>query len=231
MSRVIDWLFHSPNQQAPDPDTMDRDHPMHHRSIFGEIDRVMQEMMQEHFQNMNLSSTPNQLQMEDKTDEDYNIRGRLLKNPEREPREFHRREPNLSIPRSDIDLDTAVQNNPKLIDQFLDDYPSNQIQQQEFNPFSQLFGSHQNSPNNYTFSSQTVIVRRGPDGKLNYEKREVRQDSQGNREETVTSSDDRDRGGQQFLQKQPQSPSSHYVPIGNEGMFGKIKNWFYPPNY
>ena len=230
MSRVFDWLFQPPNQ-PPNSDNTNRDDTMNHRSIFGEIDRVMQEMMQEHFQNMNIFLTPNQL--ENRTDEESNIRDRMLRKPEREHNAVPKRE-NMFVPRNDIDLDNAVQNNPKLIDQFLDDQPSNQIQQQEFNPFPQLFGSHSNqtSPNNFTFSSQTVVVRRGEDGKLKYEKREVRQDSQGNREEIVTSSDDTDSVKQPFLQNNTNQHQtrSYSVPVGEEGVFEKVKNWFFPPN-
>ena len=237
MSRIFDWLFQPPNQPAAGPDTMDHDNHMHHRSVFGEIDRLMQQTMQEHFQSMNRYSTSHEhaFQLEDKVDEDTNIRDRMLRKPERERNEFHQRESNSFAPRDDVNLDSAAQNNPKFIDQFLDDRPSNQIQQHGSNPFSQIFGSPQNSPNNFSFSSQTVVVKRGPDGKLKYEKRETRQDSQGNREETVTTSDDRESLGQQLLQEptnEQHTPSAplRYPPMGEGGMLGRIRNWFFPPN-
>lgn len=205
-------------------------YPPQHNSIFTELDRIMQEMLQQHFQSMNIYQTPNQRHfgIEDRS-EDSNLRERMLKKPERGYSRFSDRGNDHFAPNTDVNLDNTIQNSPELLDQiFQDSPPGNRLKPQEFNPFSQIF-TPQGSQNNFTFSSQTVLVTRGEDGKLKYEKREIRQDAEGNREETVTSSDDNSRPSQLFLQNRP-TEYHNRIPPARDGVFERIKDWFFPPN-
>ena len=231
MSRMFDWFFEDSNERPQQGrDRTGPAYPPQHNSIFGELDRLMQEMLQQHFQSMNAYQTPNQRHfgIEDRS-EDSNLRERLLRKPERGYNELSGRQEGNISQNKDVNLDNTLQNNPEFLDQlFQDSPPGNLIKPQEFNPFSQIFTPH-GSQNNFTFSSQTVVVTRGEDGKLKYEKREIRQDAEGNREETVTSSDDNSTPSQLFLQNKAIEYHNRITPTG-DGMFERIKNWFFPPN-
>ncbi|KAI6660782.1 hypothetical protein LOD99_10230 [Oopsacas minuta] len=246
MSSIFDLLFQHTNRfnerHTPGPDDTRRHTTPQHHNIFSELDRIMHEMMREHFQSMNtfLSPDPHHFHPEDKS-QDSNLRDRMLKNPDKDYHEYPGR--NYYVPNKDIDLDGTIQNNPKLIDQIFEEtpptqQPSNQFRHQEFNPFSQFF-TPQNSQSGFTF--QSVVVTRGEDGKLKYEKREIREDADGNRQETITSSDDDDNNnnnnddvGQQFLQRKPIQYQNRITSpglfTGQYGVFSRIKDWFYPPN-
>ena len=227
---MFDWFFEDSNERPHQGrDNTGPVSPPQHNSIFSELDRLMQEMLQQHFQSMNIHQTPIQRHfgMADRS-EDSNLRERMLKKPERGHSRFSDGYGNIGTDR-DVNLDSTVQDNPELLDQFFQDSPpGNHSKPQEFKPFSQIFTPH-GSQNNFTFSSQTVVVTRGEDGKLKYEKREIRQDAEGNREEIVTSSDDSNRPSQLFLQNRPTEHHDRITPA-RDGVFERIKNWLFPPN-
>ena len=248
MSRIFDWLFPPQNRHHEvrpyDQEARVEDPFIHPRGLFAEIDRIMQGMMQEHFQSMNLHFAPHQhnLQIEDKSDEELHIRDRMLKKPDRDYSQL-RREPHLSSPNKDINLDNAIQENPNLIDHLFQDSTTHPTPHtnQDVTPFLHRFSPfspdvRDKSGGNYNFSSQTMVVTRGSDGQVKYHKREIREDSDGNRQVFESSSDDKDNAGGQYLQDDGRVMPEQRIRLSpgigassQDGVYQMIKRWFYPP--